>query len=41
MVSLNRFDGSCNLLDDKSGKMCVPNQTDFKFKCIYYNNKYE
>ena len=28
MVSLDRFNGSCNALDDLSSGMCVPNKTE-------------
>ena len=28
MVGLDRFDGSCNTIDDPSGRICIRNKTD-------------
>ena len=28
MVNVDRFDGSCNALNDLSNKVCVPNKTE-------------
>ena len=28
MVNLDRCNGSCNFLDDPSGRICVPNKAD-------------
>ena len=41
VVKLHRCVGSCNTLNDLSNKVCVPNKTRFKSKCIQhgYRNK--
>ena len=38
MASLDRYNGSCIMLDDLSNRICVPNKT-CKFKCLWYDNK--
>lgn len=40
MVSLDRLNGSCNTLDNSSGRICDPNKMeDIKLKCIQFDNK--
>ena len=29
MVNLDRYNGSCNTLDDTSNRICVPNETEY------------
>ena len=36
-VKLDRCAGSCNTLNDLSNKVCVPNKTRFKPKCVQHN----
>ena len=39
MVNLGRRNGSCNTLDDLSGKICCKQNKKCKFKCLSYNNR--
>ena len=36
-VKLDRCLGSCNTLNDLSNKVCVPNKTRFKSKCVEHD----
>ena len=36
-VKIGRCVGGCNTLNESSNKVCVPNKTRFKFKCIQHD----
>ena len=36
-VKLDRCAGSCSTVNDLSNKMCVPDKTRFKSKCVLHN----
>ena len=40
IISLDQCNGSCNILDDSSGGICLPNKTeDVNLNVIKYDNK--
>ena len=40
-VKLDRCAGSCSTVNDLSNKMCVPDKTRFKSKCVLHNCRYK